>query len=68
MRVYTRDLKLQACVLAAAFGLRMERSRSYADLSTLHWLLEPERSLIEHMERLVRMFCPQLESKLTCMR
>ena len=66
VRVYTLDLKHLVCVLAATFGLRVERSRSYADLSALHWLLEPERSLVEHIAQLVHLFCPQLESKLTC--
>ena len=67
VRVYTLDLKHLVCVLAATFGLRVEHSRSYADLSALHWLLEPERSLVEHLAQLVHLFCPQLESKLTCM-
>lgn len=66
-RVYTLDLKHLACVLAATFGLRVESAHSYADLSTLHWLLEPERSLVEHLAQLIHLFCPHLESKLTCM-
>ena len=67
VRVYTLDLKHLVCLLTATFGLRVERSRSYANLSALHWLLEHERSLVEHLAQLVHLFCPQLESKLTCM-